>query len=269
MRPITFLSDYGVLDEFVGVCHGVIARIAPEARVLDVAHGIERHDVRGGALVLRNALPYLPAGVHLAVVDPGVGTRRRGVAVRLAEEDRLLVGPDNGLLGPATERLGGVIEAVDVSASRFRLEPASATFHGRDLFAPVAAHLAAGAELAEAGEPVDPDSLAVLELPVPRFDGGTLIVHALYADRFGNVALDVSHHELSAAGLKLGASVEIERDGERHGGRYARTFADVAPGELLLYEDAHRTLALAINRGDAAAELGIERDAELRIQPSR
>ena len=268
MRPVSFLSDYGLADEFVGICHGVMVRIAPELRIIDVTHGIERHDVRAGALVLRNALPYLPAGVHLAVVDPEVGTRRRAVALRLDEEDRLLVGPDNGLLTPAADQLGGVVEAVDISASPFRLEPVAATFHGRDVFAPVAAHLAAGAALAEAGEPLDPDGLVVEELPVPRFEDGELVAHALYDDRFGNVALDVSHHELAAAGLKLGALMEVEHDGARHAGRYARTFADVAPDELLLYEDAHRTLALAVNRGDAGARLGIRRDAELRIRPA-
>jgi S-adenosylmethionine hydrolase len=267
VRTISFLSDYGVADEFVGVCHGVIARIAPEARIIDVTHGIERHDVRGGALVLRNALPYMPPGIHVAVVDPEVGTRRKGVALRLGEDERILVGPDNGILWPAAERLGGVLEAFDISASALRLEPMAATFHGRDVFAPVAAHLAAGVPLAEAGDPLDPELLIVHELPVPRFEEGELIVHALHVDRFGNVALDVSHHELAAAGLKLGEPVEVEYEGTRYGGRYARTFADVAAGELLVYEDAHRALALAINRGDAADALGIGRDAELRIRP--
>src|ERR671939_1055083 len=141
-RVITFLSDYGHDDDFVGVCHGVIARIAPDARVIDVTHGIPRHDVRSGALVLRRALPYLPPGVHLAVVDPEVGAERRAVAVRTAEEGRLMVGPDNGLLSLAAQRFGGAVEAVDVGRSQHRLRPVSATFHGRDLFAPVAAHLA-------------------------------------------------------------------------------------------------------------------------------
>src|SRR3954469_21366910 len=131
---ITFLSDYGHEDEFVGVCHGVMARIAPEARVLDVSHGIERHDVRSGALVLRRALPYFPPGVHLAVVDPEVGGERRAVAVRTAEEERLLVRPDNRRLALAIERFGGAVETIDIARSRHRLEPPSATFHGRDLF---------------------------------------------------------------------------------------------------------------------------------------
>src|SRR3954449_13015018 len=156
MLPVTFLSDYGLADEFVGVCHAVIARIAPEARVIDLSHGIPRHDVRSGALVLARALPYAPPGVHLAVVDPEVGARRRAVALLTAEEERLLVGPDNGLLMPAAERFGGVLEAVEISTSPWRLEPVSATFHGRDLFAPVAARLAGGEALAAAGTPLAP-----------------------------------------------------------------------------------------------------------------
>ena len=168
--PITFLSDYGHADDFVGVCHGVIARIVPEARVIDVTHGVARHDVRSGALILRRALPFFPPGVHLAVVDPQVGSERRAIALRTADEDRLLVGPDNGLLALAARRFGGAVEAVDIGRSQLRLEPASATFHGRDIFAPVAAHLAGGCALAAAGEPVDPDSwpTCTCRSPTPR-----------------------------------------------------------------------------------------------------
>src|SRR3954462_1244656 len=173
-RPITFLSDYGLHDEFVGVCHGVVARIAPAARVIDLTHGIARHDVRTGALVLRRALPYCPAGVHLAVVDPGVGAGRRGLALRTTEEDRILVGPDNGLLSLAAQRFGGIAEVVDVARSPHRLDPVSATFHGRDVFAPVAAHLAAGAELADAGDPIDPDEIVRLDMPLAFLEEGEL-----------------------------------------------------------------------------------------------
>ena len=262
---ITFLSDYGHDDEFVGVCHGVMARIAPEARIIDVSHGIERHDVRSGALVLRRALPYFPPGVLLAVVDPEVGGKRRAVAVRTAEDDRILVGPDNGLLALATERFGGAVEAVDVARSPHRLEPTSATFHGRDLFAPVAAHLAAGAPLADAGDPIDADELTPLHTPSARRDeNGGLVAHALAFDRFGNVMLDVEHAELAGSGLKLGHRVTIN-DELAH---YATTFADVPPGELLLYEDAYRTLALAVNRGSAALHLGLDLDAEVHIRPA-
>ena len=186
-RPITFLSDYGYDDEFAGVCKAVIARIAPEARVVDLTHGIARHDIRQGAAVLANALPFAPPGVHLAVVDPEVGTERRAVAVRVADEDRVLVGPDNGLLWPAIERLGGPREAADISLSPFRLEPLSATFHGRDVFAPVAATLAQGATLREVGTPLAPDALTTLESSQARIEDGRTLAHVAYFDGYGNV----------------------------------------------------------------------------------
>jgi S-adenosyl-L-methionine hydrolase (adenosine-forming) len=264
MAPVlTFLSDYGLDDDFVGVCHGVVARVAPEVRMLDITHGIDRHDVRLGALVLRRALPYFPAGVHLAVVDPEVGGERRPVAARTVEEGRMLVGPDNGLLSLAATRFGGIAEAVDVSRSRHRLEPVSATFHGRDIFAPVAARLAAGDALAEAGEPVDPQELVQLEMPLARMDNEDLIAHALAFDRFGNVMLDVEHEEMTTLGLRLGHGVLVNGQSAR----YTTTFADVPPGALLVYEDAYRTLSLAVNRGSAADRLGLFVDDEVRISP--
>lgn len=268
MPTITFLSDYGHADDFVGVCHGVIARGCPAATVIDLSHGIPRHDVRLGALVLRNALPFMPAGVHLAVVDPEVGGRRRAVAVRTAEEERLLVGPDNGLLSLAATRLGGVTEAVEVSRSPWRLEPASATFHGRDIFAPVAARLAAGEPLAAAGDPCDPDRLLALELPRPSYDGNTLNAHALASDGFGNVLLDASHDDLTAGGLRLGERLAVECAGRTFPAWYGITFSDVKEGGLLVYEDAYRQLALAVNRGSAWEALGLARDAEVRIEPA-
>ena len=262
--PITFLSDYGHRDDFVGVCHGVIARIAPDARVIDVTHGIARHDVRSGALILRRALPFFPAGVHLGVVDPQVGGDRRAVALRTADEDRILVGPDNGLLALAARRFGGAVEAVDIGRSPLRLEPVSATFHGRDLFAPVAAHLASGCELAAAGEPIDPDELVDMHMPLAHADGDELVAHAIAFDRFGNVTLDVEHEELASFGLRLGRPMTV--NGQH--AVYATTFADVAPGEMLVYEDAYRTLALAVNRGSAAQELSLVLDGDVHLRPA-
>jgi S-adenosyl-L-methionine hydrolase (adenosine-forming) len=264
---ITFLSDYGLEDDFVGVCHGVFATLCPQARVIDITHGIPRHDVRVGALILNGALPYMPVGVHVAVVDPDVGAERRAVAVRTADE-RVLVGPDNGLLSLAAAELGGISEAVEIATSPFRLEPVSATFHGRDIFAPVAAELAAGAPLAEAGAPCDPQTLVSLDLPSLRNDGEAIVAQVLYIDAFGNAQLNVTHDDLAGSGLKLGRAVEIGMaGGDAHAAQFARTFADVARGELLIYEDAYRRLAIAVSHGDAAERLGLERDAELRIAP--
>ena len=265
-RPITFLSDYGYEDEFAGVCRAVIARIAPDATVIDLTHGIRRHGVEQGAAVLANALPYAPAGVHLAVVDPGVGSPRRAVAVRVATEDRILVGPDNGLLWPAIERLGGGTEAVDVSVADLRLQPLSATFHGRDIFAPVAAHLAAGASPSDAGETIDPKSLVRIETTEPVIEPGQVVAHVVAIDRFGNAALDLADRHLPQSGLRMGRPVTVDVANTIHEAVFALTFADVPDGELLLYEDSNASLALAVNRGDVATELGLKPGAEVVLR---
>src|SRR6266567_3854090 len=181
---ITFLTDFGLQDDFVGTCHGVIKRIAPEAEIVDLTHGIRPGRILQGALVLANALPYMPAGVHLAVVDPGVGGGRRPLALRDAE-GRLYVGPDNGLLLPAADRFGGVLEARELANPAYALESVSRTFHGRDLFSPAAAHLAAGVALAELGPPVDPEALVRLDVPVPEIGQAKIRAKVLAVDRFG------------------------------------------------------------------------------------
>jgi S-adenosyl-L-methionine hydrolase (adenosine-forming) len=265
-RPITFLSDYGLADEFVGVVHGVIAGICPDARVIDLGHGIPRQDVSSGAAMLARALPFAPAGVHLAVVDPEVGARRRALALRTATQDRLLVGPDNGLLVPAAEQFGGVAEAVEISASPWRLEPVSATFHGRDLFAPVAARLACGAPLAAAGAPLEPSELVTPEMTAPRHEPDALIAHVVAIDTYGNAVLDASHEDLVESGLRLGEPVAARAGSRRVRGVVSRTFSDVGAGALLLYEDATGSLALAVNGGDAAALLGLRSGDEVRLE---
>jgi S-adenosylmethionine hydrolase len=270
MNPpvVTFLSDYGLVDDFVGVCHGVIAGICPQARVIDLTHGIPRHDVRAGALALAGALRFMPVGVHLAVVDPDVGASRRAVALSLAD-GRRCVGPDNGLFSLAASACGGIDQVVDIAASRYRLEPVSATFHGRDIFAPVAAHLAAGVPLAEVGTPCDPDTLITLELPEPRFGpAGAILAHVIYIDRFGNAQLDLGHEQLDGSGLKLGRQATLQpAHGESHTVPVLRTFAEARPGQALLYEDANRRLAVAVSHGSAARELGLGVGDELRIEP--
>jgi S-adenosyl-L-methionine hydrolase (adenosine-forming) len=265
-RPITFLSDYGYQDEFAGVCRAVIAQIVPGAPLIDLTHGIPRQDVRQGAIALANALPSCPPGVHLAVVDPGVGSARRAVAVETGE-GRYLVGPDNGLLSRALNRLGGSLGAVELSRSPFRLEPVSATFHGRDLFAPVAAHLSLGARLDEAGEPIDPGSLVALELPAPTIGPDEVAATAINTDGYGNVTLNLDASMLSDGPLREGERIEVRAPDGRFQALWARTFADVAAGELLLFEDSSGAMALAVSGGSAAGLLDLSPDREVTLRP--
>jgi S-adenosyl-L-methionine hydrolase (adenosine-forming) len=265
-RPITFLSDYGYQDEFAGVCRAVIAQIVPGAPLIDLTHGIPRQDVRQGAIALANALPSCPPGVHLAVVDPGVGSARRAVAVETGQ-GRYLVGPDNGLLSRALDRLGGSLDAVELSRSPFRLEPVSATFHGRDLFAPVAAHLSIGARLDEAGEPIDPGSLVALELPAPTVGPDEVAATAIHADGYGNVTLNLDASMLSDGPLREGERIEVRAPDGRFQALWARTFADVAAGELLLFEDSSGAMALAVSGGSAAGLLDLSPDREVTLRP--
>jgi S-adenosylmethionine hydrolase len=269
---ITFLSDYGHYDEFVGVCHGVIARRCPTARVIDLTHLVPSHDVRAGAILLRAALPYMPVGVHLAVVDPGVSAvgphGRRAVALRTIEDGHVLVGPDNGLLMPAAERLAGVAEAVDIGESVERLQPVSRTFHGRDIFAPVAAALADGQPLAAVGEPLEPAQLRRMAIPTAHLGDGALTAHVLRSDTFGNLILNAANEQLLAVGAEVGDALSVAHAGTHHTAAYAATFADVTPGELLIYEDAQQMVSLAVNRGSAAKLLGADQDDELVIRPA-
>jgi len=252
MRTICFLSDFGLRDDFAGTCRGVIAAIAPQAHVIDITHGIARGDVLSGALTLRDTARYMPEGaVHLAIVDPGVGGERRAVVVR-SGENRLFVGPDNGLLWPAAEASGGSAEAWEIAERSLFLEPVSATFHARDVFAPVAARLAAGLMPADVGPPIDVASLVRVEIPLPRPTPDGLLATVLGIDTFGNVALNLDDVDLVSAGL--GDELEVVARGERRRARRAPTFVGSPPGELLAYIDSYGHLALAFN-GDAAAQV--------------
>jgi S-adenosylmethionine hydrolase len=255
-RFVTFLSDFGLQDDFVGTCHGVIKRIAPDVEIIDITHGIPPQQVLQGALVLANTIPYMPAGVHLAVVDPGVGGPRRPLALR-DREGRLYVGPDNGLLLPAAERRGGVDAVHELANPAYALQRVSRTFHGRDLFSPASAHLALGVPLDELGPPLDPDLLVRLDLPEPSFEDGRIRAVALYVDRYGNVALNLTVDQLEASGIEPGTRVELSLVGSRVPAVVARTFADVAPGGTVLFEDSYGNVAVAISQGNAAERLGL------------
>lgn len=252
LRPVTFTSDYGTADEFVGVCHAVMARIAPRVRVIDLSHGVR--GVRAGAAVLAQAITYAPAdAVHLAVVDPGVGTSRRAVALAAAS-GALLVGPDNGLLVDAARLLGGVTRAHELTNRRYRLEPVSATFHGRDVFAPAAAHLASGVALEALGEPLDPRTLVRLQPTHVDVRPGLLATEVLRADAFGNLQLAARASDLADAALA--GQVVIEAANASIPAVVGRTFADAVPGALVVLVDSAGHVAVAANQASARDMLG-------------
>jgi S-adenosyl-L-methionine hydrolase (adenosine-forming) len=263
MTVITFLTDFGLQDDFVGTCHGVMAGIAPDARVIDVTHGIEPQAILQGAMILRNTVHFMPVGVHLAVVDPDVGGDRRAVAVRTTD-GRTFVGPDNGLLMLAADELG-VTEVRELTEKRYRLPEVSRTFHARDVFAPVAAHLAAGVALEELGPTVDPSTLVRIHIPAPDVGRSRVSATVVAVDRFGNVATNVRPVHLEALGISTGDRVEVRLTFDRYYALVAETFADAQPGELILYEDSYGLVTVAISRGNAARLMGVRSGDELRI----
>ncbi len=259
---ITFLSDYGHADEFVGVVHSVLRSIAPQAAVVDLTHEIPAHDVRAGALCLARAAQYLCPGVVLAVVDPGVGTARRAIAVEVGDGQSFLVGPDNGLLAPAVSMVGGADRAVSLTNEAFQLPTPGSTFAGRDVFAPAAAHLANGVDLHALGEPVDPGSLLPGVLPVPSETADGLAAEVLWVDRYGNAQLNVGAHDLEGWGERVGLRWG---DGERRTAHRATAYDDLKPGDNGLVTDSDGLDAVVVPRGSAAARLGIATGQEIHL----
>jgi S-adenosyl-L-methionine hydrolase (adenosine-forming) len=260
---MSFLTDYGLEDGFVAACHGAAARIAPTARIIDITHLVQPGDVRRGAAVLAQTVAYLPPAVHVAVVDPGVGTTRRAIAV--AAGDSILVGPDNGLLSWAIATLGGSKEAVQLTNGELWLHPVSATFHGRDIFMPVAAHLAAGLDLAAAGEQISPDDLVALPAPTSRLHDGAAEGEVMSVDRFGNVQLSIPAADAGRLGIGIGSPVIVRCGRRQFTVPYLDTFAAGAPGEIVAFTDSAGLISLAINAGDAAQQLGLPPGAHVRI----
>lgn len=262
---ISFLSDYGRSDEFVGVVHSVIRSIAPEARVIDITHEIAPHDVRAGGLALARSAQYMAPGIALAVVDPGVGTDRKPVVVEVADGQAFLVGPDNGLLAPAVAMVGGATGAVILDNPEYHLPAMGRTFDGRDVFAPVAAHLCLGVPIADLGTAIDPIQLLPGLLPVSEVnDDGSIKTEILWIDRFGNAQLNLDPEFLD--GWPEMVTVEggrINRNAARVG-----TFADIPGGGFGLLVDSYGLVALAVDRGSAAAELALTEGDELTLWPS-
>jgi S-adenosylmethionine hydrolase len=262
---ISLLTDYGLQDGFVASCHGVLARLAPGVHVIDVTHLVPPGDIRRGAAVLAQTLPSLPHGVHIAVVDPGVGTLRRSLA--LVAGDHVLVGPDNGLLPPAAEVLGGVGPAYEITSGAAMLQPVSHTFHGRDVFAPAAARLAAGElTVAALGPEVPVDELVQLPMPLASAGDGWAQAEVVTVDRFGNVQTALRAGRLAGAGFALGDVASISAGGVRHPVRYAETFGSVPKGALVLYVDSAGYISVARNGGDAARLLGARPGSLVRIR---
>ncbi len=264
---ISFLSDYGHGDEFVGVVHSVIASIAPRARIVDVVHGIAPCDVRAGALALARAAQYLMPGVVLAVVDPGVGTSRRPVAVEVGDGASVLVGPDNGLLAPAVALVGGASRAVHLNSGLHRLEAqpdAGATFDGRDVFAPAAAHLCCGVPLDDLGEAIDPATLMPGVLPVSRMEGQDLVAEVLWIDRFGNCQLNLAPDDLAG----LDATLQLAIGDDLRTVQRAGAYDDISAGRVGLVVDSSGLVSLAMPRRSAAAELDLHEGAEVRLRPA-
>lgn len=268
---ISFLTDFGGAATAPAVCRGVILGLVPDARILDLTHDVRRFAVRDGAFLLWSAIGYLPVGVHLVVVDPGVGTDRRPIALRVARGD-LLVGPDNGVLRPAAERLGGIVEARALSSPHLWRDEVSSTFHGRDIFAPVAARLAAGTPLADAGEELAAGDLVPLEFPTAAMRDGALETSVLFIDTFGNCRLAGDEADLAAlAGgtLEEGRTFRLLAGASAEAVPFHRTFGRVAPGTPLLYRDAdYDGLGLAVNLGSAAGRFGLALDDPVHIEPA-
>jgi hypothetical protein len=251
---VSFLSDYGRTDEFVGVCHAVMLDVVPDLRIVDITHDIAPFDVRAGALALVRAVQYLPDGVVLAVVDPGVGTDRRCIAV--AVEGGYLVGPDNGLLAPAVAMLGGSERVVALENPRYRLPAPGPTFAGRDVMAPAAAHLVAGVDLEELGPAVSPASLAPGLVPLPsEADGGAILAEVLWVDRFGNCQLNIAAEQLLERGVQPGGVIGIAIGGEERRAHWVETFGHAKPSELVVIVDSYGMCTLAFDQRSASAQL--------------
>ena len=269
VRPlISLLTDFGARDPSGAICHGVISGICPDATVIHISHEVTKYAIRDGALMLWCALPYFPVGTHVAVVDPGVGTARRPVALKTGRGD-VLIGPDNGLLRPAARRLGDVLSAVELTSEAHRLHPVSTSFHGRDIFAPAAAHLAAGVPLENLGPAFDPLTLVDLVIPdaQPLTDG--IASSVVYIDTFGNCKLAGLRSDLEAVvgPMQSGRPVRVSPDGGTPWDiGWADTFGDVGEGLPILYVDSYDRLTLAVNQGNAAAALGLIQDQSISIR---
>jgi S-adenosylmethionine hydrolase len=260
---VSLLTDYGLIDEFVGVVKAVIRDIAPHAQTIDLTHHIAPFDVRAGSLALARCISYVPSGIILAVVDPGVGGTRKSIAIEVADGEGVLVGPDNGLLAPAVAMAGGAGRAVVLTNAEYHLPSHGSTFAGRDIFAPVVGHLCNGVDLAEFGELIEADELLPGMVPLPRQEAHGLVGEVLWVDHFGNCQLNIGPEEIA----EWGAQVEVAfGESKRVAGRHS-TFADVSTGAVGLVIDSCGMLALVLDQRSAALELGIGAGDQITLAP--
>ncbi|MDI6689613.1 MAG: SAM-dependent chlorinase/fluorinase [Actinomycetota bacterium] len=265
MGPIiTFLSDFGLADEWVGVCKGVVKGIAPHAEIIDISHEVPNFNVKKGALLLASAVPFMPKGIHLAVVDPGVGTKRRAIII-LTKRGDYLIGPDNGLLIPTAQRLGGIKRVVEITNERYMHKPICPSFHGRDIFAPAAAHLAAGKDIDEFGPEIDINDLVQTPWSKARISGEEIICEVIDVDKFGTLRLNVTLHELMKCGIRLKNQILVKWDEKGIILPLLRTFGEVKAGELLLLVDSSDHLCIAVNQGSASVKLGLKVGSKITL----
>jgi S-adenosylmethionine hydrolase len=262
---VSFLSDYGHADEFVGVCKGVMLGFAPDLTIVDITHNVPAHDVRAGALALVRAVQYLPAGIVLAIVDPGVGTDRRVIA--LETEGGYFLGPDNGLLAPAVAMVGGAGRAVSLTNDEYQLTAPGPTFAGRDVLAPAAGHLASGVALADLGDEIDPVGMVPGLVSLPNEEDGGFAGEVWWVDRFGNCQLNVDPAELERLGARPGGPVELRFGDRTRMARWVRAYADAKPSELVVLVDSSGLLSVALDRASAAAECGLHAGSAVTVVP--
>ncbi len=261
---VSFLSDYGHADEFVGVVHSVIRSLAPHVVVVDIVHDLPPFDIRAASLALSRAVQYVAPGIVLAVVDPGVGTSRRAIAAEVGEDgEGVLIGPDNGLLGPAALMCGGVTRAVELTNPTYQLVPPGPTFAGRDVFAPAAAHLAAGVPITELGPEVDPHTLVPSLIPLSRADGAAIVGEVLWVDRYGNCQLNVDPDDAAPLGEVVGVRIGDE---PRRSARRVTAFGDLRTGQLGLLVDSYGLLSIVASQASAADALGLEPGTAVRLE---
>ncbi len=264
MRIISLTTDFGLKDESVGVMKGVIYSINPNCKIIDVCHNVEKFNIGEGAWLMENALRFLPVGIHIGVVDPGVGTERKSVIIKVKRGD-YLVGPDNGLLIPSSKALGGITSAFEIRNEKYMLKPVSSSFHGRDIFSPVGAWLSLGVLPQEIGSEIDPKSLIKCPIQEPILRESEAIGNVFHVDNFGNLFTTIPIGYLAGKGVRVGSEVLIETKNGVFRAKYVNTFADAEKGEIIVKDNAYGNLQIAVNLGSAREKLNLKSGDKVKL----